>query len=126
MTRFVNSGVSASTILAMGLALAGCQTTERVVDGIFGGSEPAQTQQAAPEPAPTGAYPDLSQVPAKPAPETTEEERRQIVDGLAADRERAKYSNEELRGGTDTGAPPAPAPSAPAPAAPTAPPSQQQ
>ncbi len=72
-------------------------------------------------------FPRLADVPEKPTGVTSAEERRQVSDGLAADRERARYTDEVLRGGTETpaqaprSANPAPAPviaAIPAPGAP--------
>jgi flagellar motor protein MotB len=56
------------------------------------------------------AYPDPASVPDKPKTQS-KEERQQIAEALIADRSRAEYTREALRGGTE---PPAPPPS-PAP-----------
>ncbi|MBI1239372.1 MAG: hypothetical protein GC199_08510 [Alphaproteobacteria bacterium] len=71
------------------------------------------------EPAPTGEYPNLSNVPERPVEGMTSGERREIEDSLIADREQARHSGEALRGGQDTPAPP-PAPSTPGTPAPAA------
>ncbi len=56
-------------------------------------------------------YPNLANQPDAQTPGTTESQRREIRDGLIADRDRAQHSGEVLRGGTDKpAAPPAPAP----------------
>lgn len=47
-------------------------------------------------------FPQLADVPDKPTGGSTAEERQQVTDGLVADRERARYSDEVLRGGTET------------------------
>ncbi len=47
-------------------------------------------------------FPQLADVPEKPTGITSAEERQRVSDGLAADRERARYSDEVLRGGTET------------------------
>ena len=95
-------------------------------------------------PGPTGkdqSFPTLSEVPERPVPVTTVEERRRIMEGLSADREHARYADEDEAapprkapapgaaeptplppaGTPRTAAPPpaaAPAPAAPAPATP--------
>ncbi|PCJ71447.1 MAG: hypothetical protein COA62_02295 [Rhodobiaceae bacterium] len=47
-------------------------------------------------------FPQLADVPDKPTGISSVEERRRVSDGLAADRERARYTDEVLRGGTET------------------------
>lgn len=57
------------------------------------------------------SYPNVASVPDKPTPNSTAEERQQISDSLVADRGRAQYSADVLRGGTEpAAAPPPPAP----------------
>jgi outer membrane protein OmpA-like peptidoglycan-associated protein len=64
--------------------------------------EEAQNQQAA------GQTPDLADVPAKPV--QSDDSQNNAVEGqLAADRSRANYSADALRGGTEAAAPPPPA-----------------
>lgn len=59
----------------------------------------------------TGAYPSVASVPDKPTPSSTAQDRTQISDSLVADRGRAQYSADLLRGGTEAAAaPPPPAP----------------
>jgi flagellar motor protein MotB len=60
-------------------------------------------------------FPELADVPGQVPARSTEAEIRAAADGLAADRERARYTDEVLRGGTGTPAP-APRSAAPAPA----------
>jgi flagellar motor protein MotB len=67
---------------------------------------PAQTADAA-----TPPTPDLASVPEKPSGTTTPDQQKEVADSLAADRARANYSSEALRGGTEpAAAPPGPAP----------------
>jgi hypothetical protein len=72
---------------------------------------------------PTDAATEFPNVAAQPAPReptTTESQKREIRDSLVADRDRAQYSADELRGGAQpAAAPPPPAPAKPAPAAET-------
>ena len=63
-------------------------------------------------------FPTLADVPEKPAMSTTEAERAELTESLAADRVRARYTDEVLRGGAQT---PAIAPVIPASAPVSAP-----
>jgi outer membrane protein OmpA-like peptidoglycan-associated protein len=72
----------------------------------IGGSGPSDTETA------PGETPDLATIPDRPAPSSTAEQQQQISDSLAADRARAKYSSDALRGGTEPAAPPPPPASA--------------
>ncbi len=83
-------------LVAAGFGLSACS----VVPEWAGGSS---SEEAAPA---DGDYPVLAEVPATPESTTTVEQRRDIVDGLVADREMARHSGEQLRGGTAAGAPP--------------------
>lgn len=65
-----------------------------------------------------GESPDLASIPDRPDPSTTAEEQQRVSQSLAADRTRAKYSADALRGGTEPVAAPPPPPSAEAPAPP--------
>jgi outer membrane protein OmpA-like peptidoglycan-associated protein len=58
--------------------------------------------------------PDLSTIPDKPATPSTSDEQKQVADSLAADRSRAQYSGDALRGGTEPAAAPPPADAPPA------------
>jgi outer membrane protein OmpA-like peptidoglycan-associated protein len=77
---------------------------------------PAQTADAntlPPMPAQPAAAPppDLAAIPDKPSGTTTPDQQKEVADSLAADRARANYSSEALRGGTEAAAaPPGPAP----------------
>jgi hypothetical protein len=60
-------------------------------------------------------FPNLAAQPAPREPSSTEAQKREIRDSLVADRDRAQYSADDLRGGAPAAAPPPPA--APKPAA---------
>ena len=62
-------------------------------------------------------FPDLAAQPAPRQPSSTEAQKREIRDSLVADRDRAQYSADDLRGGAQPAAAP-PAPAATKPAAP--------
>ena len=59
-----------------------------------------------------GETPDLATIPDRPVPTSTADEQQQVTASLAADRSRAKYSSDALRGGTEPTASPPPPPSA--------------
>jgi outer membrane protein OmpA-like peptidoglycan-associated protein len=78
------------------------------------GDDPPPPQQAQTD---SQGYPTLSSVPAVPEPTSTPAQRQEIAEGLAADRDKARYTDEALRG--VPGAPPPAIPqitAAPAPA----------
>jgi outer membrane protein OmpA-like peptidoglycan-associated protein len=76
------------------------------------GGGPSDSEQS------PGETPDLATLPDRPTPTSTAEEQKQVAESLDADRTRAKYSADALRGGTEAeAAPPPPA---------SAPPEQQQ
>jgi outer membrane protein OmpA-like peptidoglycan-associated protein len=92
----------------------------------IGGGGPADSETA------PGQTPDLAAIPDRPTPTSTPDAQRQVMATLAADRSRAKYSADALRGGTEPAAAPPPpdaaadaagqaAASAPEPAAPSTP-----
>jgi len=63
-------------------------------------------------------FPNLAAQPAPREPSSTEAQKREIRDSLVADRDRAQYSADDLRGGGQAAAaPPAPAAAKPAAAA---------
>ena len=71
----------------------------------------AQADAAATATTDNTSYPNVASVPDRPTPDSTAEERQQISDSLVADRGRAQYSADVLRGGTEpAAAPPPPAP----------------
>jgi hypothetical protein len=62
-------------------------------------------------------FPNIAEQPVAREPTSTEAQKREIRDSLVADRDRAQYSADELRGGAQpAAAPPAPAAPKPAPA----------
>jgi outer membrane protein OmpA-like peptidoglycan-associated protein len=58
----------------------------------------------------TDKFPDLADVPDKPKQPSTPDERKQVQESLAADRSKAQYSSDNLKGGQDTAAAPPPPP----------------
>jgi outer membrane protein OmpA-like peptidoglycan-associated protein len=80
--------------------------------GLSGGTGPVATGgdngSAAPvaPAADSGSAPDLAAIPEKPSGTTTPDDQRETADSLAADRGRATYSSDALRGGTEAAAPP--------------------
>ncbi len=88
------------------LALAGCTSVPdyaNPVEGYYGVvdtfDDEAETDVAAPQPVP-GAdepYPNLSEVPEAPSRETSVAEMDTVAEGLIADRENARYTDEEIR-----------------------------
>ncbi|MGB8275184.1 MAG: hypothetical protein WCF16_07960, partial [Alphaproteobacteria bacterium] len=121
---------TAASALALGLVLSGCSSIPDEVNpvswykgvaGWFGGDETAaeatpettaetKAAEAKTEPGAKQSFPTLAQVPQKPVNVTSLEERRKVMQGLAADRENARYTDE-------AGAAPAPSAPATAPAA---------
>ena len=90
-------------------------------DGLGTAAPPADTSMPAPvEPEP--GFPNLATVPDRPLAPVTSEERADVTEALAADRNNANYTDEQLRGGLETAAaPPRPTqPVAPPVSAPTA------
>jgi outer membrane protein OmpA-like peptidoglycan-associated protein len=100
-------------------AAPGTATATPPLNGGTTALPPAQTADAgtpAPAPLPDAATPpapDLASVPEKPTGTTTPDQQKEVADSLAADRARANYSSEALRGGTEAAAAP-PGPPAPA------------
>ena len=104
-----NSLLRVAAVLLIGVALSGCSTVPAWVDPTtwLGPDVSGQAQ------ADDGQYPDLSNMPDRPAPASTSDERAQVASSLAAARNNAEYSAETLRGGAEAAAPP-PGPAAPA------------
>jgi hypothetical protein len=100
--------------------LAACSDIPDWVDPttwIGGDSQTASDQdQAANAGTDSAQTPDIASIPAKPAPPSTSDEQKQVAESLEADRTKAHYSADALRGGTEAAAPPPPAEPAPAPA----------
>lgn len=86
--------VTAAALLLAGLAA--CSTTPDWAkpDFIYG-ADLSQSSGAGTK------FPVLADVPEKPAVSTTAEERAELTESLAADRVRARYTDEVLRGGAD-------------------------
>ena len=117
----------ALTILAG--ALGGCSAIPDYAnpvswyDGVFGSD--AKKTAAAPKASPTPStdaannsqFPAISGVPARPVNSSTAEDRKSIQSGLVADRNNAKYTDEELRGRPSGSNAPPPVPQAPTPLA---------
>ena len=96
--RGVKSVAAAAALL---VALAGCSafSDDAKPDAMYGG-----TPSEAPDDA---AFPDLRDVPDERPDVMTLDERKDLAQGLAADRDKAMHSDRVLRGGTEA---PAPAP----------------
>lgn len=63
---------------------------------------PADEQPVTRPSAPAGeAFPSLGRAPERPVPTMSPEERRRLTDSLIGDRENARYTNEQLRGGLE-------------------------
>ncbi|MEJ0025742.1 MAG: OmpA family protein [Rhizomicrobium sp.] len=128
-----------AAVFVFALGTSACSTLNSAYDDVVGGdaSAPADQNGFPPDATPPGATsdaatpttPDLASVPDKPSGTTTPDEQKDVADSLAADRARANYSADALRGGTEpAAAPPGPAaetatvadasPPQPAPAAP--------
>jgi len=79
---------------------------------------PSAPKPAARAPGADKPFPKLGETPAKPKPASTPESRQKLAKGLVADRDNARYTDQNLRAGDQrmAAAPPKPAP-APAPVA---------
>lgn len=94
--------------MLVGVMAGACSTVPSWVDPTtwIGPDVPDQSAAAGDQ-----AYPDLADMPDKPAPASTSDERKQVSDSLAAARSNVQYSAETLRGGTEAAAaPPSAAP----------------
>ena len=101
-----------STVMLV-VGLTACSTApEWARPGLIYGDD---AEAAAADPNTEKDFPELADVPAQVPARSSEAELRAAAEGLAADRERARYSDEVLRGGTGTPAA-APRSAAPAPA----------
>ncbi|MEQ8283268.1 MAG: hypothetical protein RIC04_10065 [Parvibaculum sp.] len=111
MSALAKVGPATAAVLLAGLMLAGCTA-------IPDSAKPEALYGGTPAPAsPEAAFPDLRSVPAK-APQTTPPaEQQRIADGLADDRDQARYADQLLRSGTA-------APASSRPAGPVPPPLQ--
>ncbi|RKQ73030.1 outer membrane protein OmpA-like peptidoglycan-associated protein [Oceanibaculum indicum] len=128
------------------ILLAGCSSVPDAVNpvewykgatGLFeDDAAPAKDQAAREQTASDSSYPNLGSVPARPTDISTPSERRAAQQGLVADREQARYTDQQPSNAVTTGSgqvststtstartetrPPAPPAAAPAPAAPAA------
>lgn len=111
-------GAAMALVLAAGLGLGACSTPEWVNPmGWFGDDEPAQAPAAGSAAAASATssdrFPNLGRVPPRPVEVTSEGERRQALDNLAADRNNARHTDQELRARPADSNTPPPAPRAP-------------
>ncbi len=120
-------GARLAVVAMVGFGASACSSIPDWVDPTNWGGGPSDTEQAA------GETPDLATLPDRPTGTSTAAEQQEVSQSLDADRTRAKYSADALRGGTEAEAappppasapsqvaavqPPAPPPPAPAPAA---------
>lgn len=97
-------------VMLVGIMASACSTIPDWVDPTswFGPDVPDRADTASDSP-----YPNLADMPDKPASTSTGDERKQLSDSLAAARGNVQYSAEVLRGGTEAAA--APPPAAPPP-----------
>lgn len=120
MTR---TALRIAAVLAFALSTSACSTLDDLI-GDDTPSAPADANGFPPATAPdasAGTTPDLASVPEKPTGVTNPDSQKEIADSLGADRDRAAYSSDALRGGTEAAAPPpsdAPAPTVMASASP--------
>jgi outer membrane protein OmpA-like peptidoglycan-associated protein len=98
-----------TAIVAIMVGASGCSSVPDWADptGWLDSSSPPVPQTA--DNSDNSATPDLANLPAKPTPESTPDEQKQVAESLASDRSQANYSAEALKGGTEASAPP-PAP----------------
>jgi len=93
-------------LLLIGVGLGACSTVPTWVDPTtWLGPDVSDQAQASDD----GQYPDLSNMPDRPAPASTSDERAEVASSLAAARNNTQYSAETLRGGTEPAAAPPPA-----------------
>jgi hypothetical protein len=101
------AAVSCALALVGVVALAGCQS----VDWPWAAASPSGGAAKPAAPAASGsAYPNLHTVPPRPQLSYSVQQRRAIVDGLVADREMARYTDQVVRFRTGQSALPPPAP----------------
>ena len=136
----------ASAVLVVAMGASACSTVPDWVDPTtWIGGDSDQTATAPEDPgqqtADNAQTPDLSTIPDKPQTQSTADEQKDVAQSLSADRGKAQYSADALRGGTEPAAAPpaaeaaqpaedvasndnspAPAPQPAQPAAPPAPP----
>jgi outer membrane protein OmpA-like peptidoglycan-associated protein len=100
-----------AAVIVVGVAASGCSTVPSWVDPTswLGPDVPAQADASG-----DSAYPDLSNVPAKPAAPSSTQQQQQVADSLTAASSNQQYSAETLRAGTEAAAAPPPPAAAPA------------
>jgi outer membrane protein OmpA-like peptidoglycan-associated protein len=118
MTR---TALRLAAVIVFAMSASACSTLDSAYNDVMGDDTPAASPSTdqngfpdAPPPptadASTPATPDLAAIPDKPTGTTTPDEQKEASDSLAADRARASYSADALRGGTEAAAaPPGPA-----------------
>jgi outer membrane protein OmpA-like peptidoglycan-associated protein len=110
--------IAAPIVVAAGLSA--CSSMPDWVDPttwIGSDSQTSSDSSSAPEQtADAQQAPDIASIPDKPAAPSTADEQKKVADSLEADRTRAHYSSDALRGGTEQAAPPPPPAQAVAPA----------
>ncbi|MEJ1969994.1 MAG: OmpA family protein [Rhizomicrobium sp.] len=107
-----------AAVLVFALGTSACSTIDSTIDDVMGDAPappPATDANGYPvDSAPAAATsdaaapttPDLASVPDKPSGVTTPDDQKTTADSLAADRSRAHYSSDALRGGTEAAAAP--------------------
>ncbi len=112
--------VAAASLLLLGAACAGPREAARpeTPNALPPVDDPLAPAVVGPRIKPTDKpteFPNLAAQPAPREPSSTEAQKREIRDSLVADRDRAQYSADDLRGGAQpAAAPPAPAGAKPA------------
>jgi outer membrane protein OmpA-like peptidoglycan-associated protein len=98
-----------AVVLVLAAGSSACSSVPGWVDPTsWFGDDQASNAPADEATAENSQTPDLADVPNKPAPASTADEQKQVADSLAADKARAQYSGDALRGGTEASAPPPP------------------
>lgn len=84
-------------VVSVGLLLGGCSALSlfKSHKGEPGANEP---------------YPNLGSVPDRPEEKESAADRKELAEGLVADRTKVQYTDQALRGGTEASAPPPPPP----------------
>jgi outer membrane protein OmpA-like peptidoglycan-associated protein len=98
-----------AVVLVMAIGSSACSSVPGWVDPTsWFGDDQASNAPPDEATAENSQTPDLADVPNKPTPASTADEQKQVADSLAADKARAQYSGDALRGGTEASAPPPP------------------
>jgi len=109
--------IRASAVLVVAMGASACSTMSDLdPTGWIGGSDndQASTDQSVQTAEDNTTTPDLSTIPDKPQTPSTADEQKDVTASLASDRNKAQYSADALRGGTEPSAAPPPAEAAPA------------